>query len=192
MRLEKNRQEIRFWRRLIEKWEATFHEPPPERMLEALEDAERRLNAAPWRTRAESASRRPVHQMKAMNNLPVAGAPSTEVREVGLQDGDYGIGRGLRPARLLQEAKSGCDGVSTPALKRVRAGGFLLRDRQQGPALHRRRRCAEGAQQPDEVLAMVRGSSRYAARSPDSCDRDGSEHLRRSLPVCAAQDSRTT
>ncbi len=82
MRPEKNRQEIRFWRRLIEKWEATFPEPPPERMLEALEDAERRLNAAPWRTRAESASRRPIHQMKAMNNLPVAGAPSTEVRRL--------------------------------------------------------------------------------------------------------------
>jgi hypothetical protein len=43
MRHEKVREEIRFWCRLIEKWEATRGEPAPERMHEALAAAERRL-----------------------------------------------------------------------------------------------------------------------------------------------------
>jgi hypothetical protein len=46
MRQEKIREEIRFWRRLIEKWEATRREPVPERMREAIAAAERRLDIA--------------------------------------------------------------------------------------------------------------------------------------------------
>ena len=44
MRQEKIREEIRFWRRLIEKWEITRGEPAPERMQEVLAMAEVRLN----------------------------------------------------------------------------------------------------------------------------------------------------
>jgi len=46
MRQEKIREEIQFWRRLIEKWEITRGKPAPERMEEALAMAEVRLNRA--------------------------------------------------------------------------------------------------------------------------------------------------
>jgi len=46
MRQEKTREEIRFWRRLIEKWEITRGGRAPERMHEALAAAERRLEIA--------------------------------------------------------------------------------------------------------------------------------------------------
>jgi len=42
----KAKQEIRFWRRLIERWETARGEQAPERMYEALAAAERRLEIA--------------------------------------------------------------------------------------------------------------------------------------------------
>jgi hypothetical protein len=46
MQHEKIREEISFWCRLIEKWEITRGEPVPERMHEALANAEIRLISA--------------------------------------------------------------------------------------------------------------------------------------------------
>jgi len=40
----KIREEIQFWRRLIKKWEVTRGEPAPERMRDALANAEMRLD----------------------------------------------------------------------------------------------------------------------------------------------------
>lgn len=46
MRQEKITEEIRFWRRLIEKWEAAYGESAPKRMHEALAVAEQWLETA--------------------------------------------------------------------------------------------------------------------------------------------------
>lgn len=46
MRQEMINEEIRFWRRLIEKWEITRGEPAPDRMRDALATAEMRLEMA--------------------------------------------------------------------------------------------------------------------------------------------------
>lgn len=46
MGLEVIREEIRFWRRLIGRWESAHLEPPPERMQQALAAAEGRLETA--------------------------------------------------------------------------------------------------------------------------------------------------
>jgi hypothetical protein len=46
MRHEGIREEVLFWRRLIEKWEVTRGQPVPARMHEALAAAERRLEGS--------------------------------------------------------------------------------------------------------------------------------------------------
>lgn len=44
MRQVKIREEIQFWRRLIQKWETSHGESAPQRMCDALANAEMRLN----------------------------------------------------------------------------------------------------------------------------------------------------